>query len=255
MTHDDNFENTERTPRRHRPARPHISPSSKVHIGPTRKPSGTAMWSGPNHWITEGYELRDLISMLYGIAETRIEFLAVEPNARYDLALVLPHDENETMLFTRIQKALERELQLVASRVTAARAVYVVTAPNGPGPKLVPAETLGGGSIATSTTIVVPKGVSPSEELFQEILNRRGSGTFVDTFSMSFGTVSDLFSILESSLDQPVINESRLHGYFEAKFTRQNMTKEQIFQIFREAFGLVITPQMRDVESLRVHRD
>jgi hypothetical protein len=33
------------------------------------------------------------------------------------------------------------------------------------------------------------------------------------------------------------------------------MTKEQIFQIFREAFGLVITPQMRDVESLRVHRD
>ena len=62
-------------------------------------------------------------------------------------------------------------------------------------------------------------------------------------------------SILESSLDHPVINESRLQGYFEAEFTRHNMTKEQIFEVFREAFGLVITSQMRDVESLRVHRD
>jgi len=233
--------------------KPHFQPSEEVHIRPTRSSSGTtAQWGGPDHWITEGFELRDLISMLYGFATTRIEFLVVDPDTRYDIALVLPHEEDEAMLLVRIRKALERELHLAISKVTTSRAVCVVEAPNGPGSELVPAGTVGSVFQSTHTLSTLPGRAIPSKEEIQEILNRREIGAFVDAFSMASGTISDLCSILESSLGMPVIDESRLQGYFEAHFMRHKMTKGQIFDQFREAFGLVITAGVRDVESLRV---
>lgn len=114
--------------------------------------------------------------MLYGIAATRIEFLGVEPNARYDIALVLPHEEDEAMLLARLQAALERDLQWVISKVTASRPVYVVTAPNGPGPELVFSGTPFGVSIATSTAIALPDAVIPSTQELQEMTETKGNG-------------------------------------------------------------------------------
>lgn len=251
MTDDDNPGNLDRRPRSNRP---NIPPSDQVHIVSTCRRLGTAMWSGPDHWITQGYELRRLISMLYGIAATRIEFVAIDPNTRYDVALVLPHEEDQAALLVRIQKALERDLQLVVSKVKASRPVYVVTAPDGPGTKLVPAGTPGGGFVATRTSFTLPKDVSPSKEVFDQILNGPAIAQFVDSLSMC-GTVSSLCATLEDTLGKPVINESRLQGYFEVQFRRGDMTRGQIFEHFRQAFGLVIAPQTRKVQSLRVQRN
>ena len=108
MIPEDKPDNPQRIPAARRP---HFPPSYHVHIAPTRILHGTSTWSGPDHWITQGYELRRLISMLYGMAATRIELLALDPNARYDVALVLPHEEDNAVLLGRIQTELERDLQ------------------------------------------------------------------------------------------------------------------------------------------------
>src|SRR5579871_355743 len=141
--------------------RPHFAPSYDVHIVSTSMPYGTSGWTGPDHWIRKGYDLRNLISMIYGFTATRVEFSTLDPSERYDIALVLPHREDEPSKLARIQKAIERDLQLSISRVAASRGVYVVTAPNGPGPELVSAGSPGGGMIGTSKLFSLPSGRSP----------------------------------------------------------------------------------------------
>ena len=116
------------------------------------------MWGAPSYWITQGYELIALIGMLYGFDITGIEFSDPElARNRYDVALVLPQEEDRKAMTERICLALQRELGIVVSKEVARRDVYVVTAPDGLGPALHRADGLGG-SIATSSYIIVPEG-------------------------------------------------------------------------------------------------
>lgn len=237
--------------RRSRPARPYFSPSHQVHLASTKRQIGTAMWGGPDHWISEGYSLRALVSMLYGIPETRIEFQTIDPNTRYDVALVLPHKEERERQITRIQQTLETNLKLLVSRRRALQSVYVVTAPNGPGPEL-NSTGVGSSGCATYTVYTLPRGATPSREELEQWVKRTRPSAFPDEFSMSSGTISDLCSFLEGSLDHPVIDESQLIGDFEVRFKRGDRTEQQTFDHFRQAYGLVITPMMREIDSLHI---
>jgi hypothetical protein len=117
--------------------RPDFPPSYSVHISPTQKDIGTSMWLAPNYWITQGYELRALIGMLYDFDVTRIDFPDRElARKRYDVAIVPPIEEGEAAMKESIRTALQSELDLLISKEVHLRDVYIVTAPHGPGPAL-----------------------------------------------------------------------------------------------------------------------
>jgi uncharacterized protein (TIGR03435 family) len=256
MSQDSN-ENSPFNPERsiHRKQRPNFPASYTVHISPTQKEIGTAMWSAPSYWITQGYELIALIGILYGFDITRIEFSNPEfARDRYDVALVLPREEGEKAMTERICLALQRELGVVVSKEVTRRDVYVVTAPHGPGLALHKADGLGGSS-ATSSYITVPEGsLPPSLEDVERLLspNAKGGTISVDSISISNGTIAHFCSTLEKSLDRPVVDESQLPGNYDIQLTRGEMSKGQFFAHIRVELGLQILSGIRDVQRLTV---
>ncbi|WP_158821069.1 TIGR03435 family protein [Granulicella sp. S156] len=239
------------------PQRPEFSPSDTVHISPTQKEIGTSMWSAPNYWITQGYELQGLVGMLYDYAATRIEFEDPElAQQRYDVALVLPNEEDEAAMKESIRIALQRELGLLITRDVRRRDVYIVTAPHGPGPKLRESRDMGGFTATHSLVTVLSGKSAPTREDIEQLqLSKRANeGIAVDSISISSGTITEFCSTLEQSLDRPVVDESQLQGRYSFELRREKLSRDQFFERIQKELGLLVSPGEREVAMLIVQR-
>ena len=240
--------------------KPSFPPSYEVHISPTAKDShDISAGNAPGFWSAHGTELKNLIAGLYNVDIGRVDF----PNAdtakkRYDIELVLPEAESSEAFSQRIQEALKQQLHLSITPETHSMDVYVLTAPNGPGPALHDVDSPGGGSIGSSSTEMEwksPDGREPTPEDIQRLMERaKAAGISVSGISISNGTIHDLRSVLEKGLDRPVIDETNLTGRYDLEIPAGDRTREQFFQLLRDRFGLVVTPSQRNITMIAVRQ-
>jgi len=240
--------------------KPSFPPSYEVHISPTAKDShDTSAGSGPGFWSEHGAELKNLIAGFYNVDVGRVDF----PNAdvakkRYDIELVLPEPEDSETFSHRIQEALQQQLHLSITPETRSMDVYVLTAPNGPGPALHDAESPGGGIMGSSSTEMEwksPDGREPTPEDIQHLMEQaKVAGIAVSGISISNGTIDDLRRELEKGLDRPVIDETNLTGRYDLEIPVGDRTREQFFQLLRDRFGLVVTPSQRNITLVTVRQ-
>lgn len=117
--------------------KPDLPPSYSVHVSPSEAhTAGTFSSRGPDWWWAKGTELREIMSRVYGISETLIMLPpAIDPQARYEIALLLPQREPEPVVHRLIEQAIEAHLNIVTSLEPQTLDVYVVTRIAGRGPQ------------------------------------------------------------------------------------------------------------------------
>ena len=65
------------------------------------------------------------------------------------------------------------------------------------------------------------------------------------------GTVDEFCHMLESDLDRPVVNESKLDGIFDFQIRGNDLApKSEFVKLLRDQLGLVIAPAQRSVETV-----
>ena len=106
--------------------KPKFPPSYEVHIAPSTT-LGTMSTSAPDYWSVGGFDLKSIVAQAYGVEETHADF----------------------------RDALKEKFNLKIASEDETLDVYVVTAPYGPGPELHPAEDSMGGSINSSSDLVL----------------------------------------------------------------------------------------------------
>jgi hypothetical protein len=147
--------------------KPKFPPSYEVHITSSTT-LGTTSMSAPDYWSVGGFDLRSIVAQAYGVDESRVDFRdATAAGKRYDVALVLPQAEGHDAMMGRIQDALKQKFNLKIASEDEAMDVYVVTAPYGPGPKLRPADSMGGFISSFGTSFALPKGQQPTPETIE----------------------------------------------------------------------------------------
>jgi uncharacterized protein (TIGR03435 family) len=134
--------------------------------------------------------------------------------------------------------------------------VYVLTAPNGPGPALHDANSPDGGTIGSSSSELEwksPDGREPTAEDIQRLMEQaKAAGISVSGISISNGAIEDLRWDLEKGLDRPVIDETNLTGHYDLEIPMGDRTREQFFQLLRDRLGLVVTPSQRTITLVAV---
>ncbi len=109
--------------------KPDIPPSYAVHIVPTIRPAGTSSTTGPTYWAVAGFTLRAALARLYAIGEACIELPpAIDAQARFDIAVVLPNIESPVAIGRLVQQGIERHLGFTLTLEPRAMDVYVLTA-------------------------------------------------------------------------------------------------------------------------------
>jgi uncharacterized protein (TIGR03435 family) len=236
------------------PLKPDFPPSYEVHISPTTLEVGTSGSSAPDYWSMQGFDLKTLIARAYGFDASRVDFPdTVAAKKRYDMALVLPKEESQETMDRLVQEALRQHFNLTITPESRSMDVYVMTAPNGPGAGLHELHSLGG-FMGTTFEWNSPDGRPPTAEDLEQMMDRlkASSEITVSAIAASDGTVADLCRTLEEGLDRPVVDETHITGQYDFEIKRGDRNKSEFFEMLRENFGLVITPDRRDVEVLAV---
>jgi uncharacterized protein (TIGR03435 family) len=235
--------------------KPKFPPSYEVHITSSTT-LGTTSMSAPDYWSVGGFDLRSIVAQAYGVDESRVDFRdATAAGKRYDVALVLPQAEGHDAMMGRIQDALKQKFNLKIASEDEAMDVYVVTAPYGPGPKLRPADSMGGFISSFGTSFALPKGQQPTPETIEKAIEqqRASSGiTMLDNISVSGASIEDFCKVLEKGLDRKVVDETHLTGHYDFNVVRGDRTRDGFFDMLREQLGLAFTPEQRDVPMLVV---
>jgi uncharacterized protein (TIGR03435 family) len=256
-------------PRSQTPSVVYADPSSEVRMAPTRRTEneGTAWRGGPQRWTAHGARLKDLLSRVCGVTESRIELPAsLDGERRYDVALILPHDENDERMLHRIREAIEKYFHVAIINETREMDVYVLTAPHGITATRTDGEAGGGGFAGTGAASMdfrVPtigdRPLTEEEirktgiEIFKSIAAGRPGAFFSMTgISVSNGAMGDLSEQLERGVGRPVVDETNLDGRYDLHAFTESQTTDALFDVLREKFGLVVTPARRDVAMLVV---
>jgi len=211
------------------------SPANRVRIAPTTRPeNSTSIEIASDHWSASGYDLRSLIAEIYDVDTRRID-LPRTTTARYDVSLAFPEDQSDEATKRILQQALQNKFGLTITPETRSMEVYVITAPNGPGPALHP-----------------HKLASTEDSPQFSFQGRDCPGIASGGISASAGTISEFRRTLEPNLDRLLVNETNLPGAYDFKIGEYR-SREELFQLLRDQLGLVVTPTRRSVEILSVH--
>jgi len=109
--------------------KPDIPPSYTVHIVPTIRPTGTTSTAGPTYWAVFGFTLRAALARLYAIGEPCIDLPpAIDPQARFDIAVVVPNIESPFAIGRLVQQGIERHFSITLTLEPRPMDVYVLTA-------------------------------------------------------------------------------------------------------------------------------
>src|SRR4029450_2832176 len=143
--------------RPYRPPRPDLPRAFGAHIVPTKKKSGEGSENGgDDYWALEGFQLKAVLSRVYGshealFPETRIELpSSMDPRERHDFYVVLaPHDRREDRN-RLMRQGIERYFRVNITHESRPMDVYVLTAPDGQTAAIRDAAQSGGGGGGSS---------------------------------------------------------------------------------------------------------
>jgi uncharacterized protein (TIGR03435 family) len=223
----------------------------RVRIVATTQPEDSSSIDiGSDHWIALGYDLRALIAEIYAADLLRIDLPANIDPARYDVSLAFSEDTTEEQVQRLLQQALREKFRLIISPEARAVEVYVITAPNGPGPVLHPHRSRG---VSTSATAAASADLelAPEDMPRFTIQGRICPGISSGGISATAGTISEFRRVFEPTLDRPLVNETNLTGSYDFQIA-QYSSKEELFQLLRDQLGLVLTPSQRRITVLAV---
>jgi len=192
--------------------------ASKPPVGPSQNiTSGSKMMGA-------GKSIEQLISIAYGVSETRVMASIPLPKAKYDYIVSLPTGQKEAL-----QRALRDKLGVLAHVEMRPEEVYVLKSRPGDFPGLQP------------TTAKTGSGSS---------LTGDGRLKFVNT------TLSSFSKALEQFLDRPVVNEADHTGRLDISLTwgEAGAPGEGLKQALGKQLGLEMIPEKRDVEFLIVQK-
>jgi uncharacterized protein (TIGR03435 family) len=260
--------------------RPDVAPSYDVHIRPTRRAlgEGPSGGSGPDFWTIEGAPLRSVIAKLYQVPETRVDVPASIEDRRYDFTLVLPRRESRETMVRLMREGIEKQFRVM--REFRSMEVEVLTAPNGINAReAYESDYLSGGGsvgfeVSTAEQPPIPAGfmladimslheVPPEHSLradedmrmLKALLRAQsfafGSGVGINSISQSM-TMTELCELLESGLDRPIVDETRLGGTYDINVHSQPNTTREFLQVLCDQLGLTLAPATRDVVVLAV---
>jgi uncharacterized protein (TIGR03435 family) len=223
-------------------------PSYEIHIVPSECTECGASWSGPRYQVNEGFDLKAMIAEVYEIDPIRIDLPdSLNDGKRYDFALLLPKEESQQTINHLIQDGIKGQFRLTIAFEVRPMDVYVLTAPNGRVPALkVSRENSNGGSAGTLT--VEGNGKVRTED--PDEVSR--SGFSITGISVSDSNMESVCRSLERALGRIVIDDTQLRGDYSFQ-VRDAHTMDQLLQKLRDRFGLVLTPDQRDVKILVVH--
>jgi uncharacterized protein (TIGR03435 family) len=223
--------------------------SSEVHIAPTTLPANsTSMDIGGDHWSARGFDLKTLISQIYGVDIRLVDF--AEDNtgdARYDVTLTLPREVDEDVMQRMLENALEQKFGLTITPESRAMDVYVLTAPNGPGAALHRHGASGVATLAAEDS--TDQATGDTEQI--EFLGKNCDGVSSGGISASAGTLGEFRRTLEPDLDRLLIDETGLKGSYD--FQIGNYGNEgELFKLLHDQLGILVTPEQRNLTVLTV---
>jgi uncharacterized protein (TIGR03435 family) len=229
--------------------RPNFPPSNAVHISPSQRESGTGNFGADSWHSFQGFDLKGMISEIYGITPVRIELPAsLSDGSRYDFSLVLPQTESRETMYQRFQQGIQDYVHLTATRESRRMDVYVVTALDDRRPPAVSGQPDSGGGFI-SISIGFESLARTGDPYDFEGMPKTFSLSAVTSISME-GTAEEFCKTLERSLDRPVVNETDLQGRFEFRVDRSATSNGDFLARLRDELGLIIEPAERDVQLL-----
>src|SRR5260370_21410841 len=91
-----------------------FAPSDKVHINASEpSQNGTSSDSGPDHWVTSGFELRETIGQLYNVDASRVVLPSALDHKKYAVARVLPKGKARETILEQVRQTIQARLRLM----------------------------------------------------------------------------------------------------------------------------------------------
>jgi uncharacterized protein (TIGR03435 family) len=224
---------------------PDFSPSYTVHIAPAKDKLGGGNFHGMDYWSLQSYSVKRVLAEVLGVNPIRIDLPAsIDAREQYDFSIVLPKYEDQATMRGLIRQGVEDYFHLAGMRERRMRDVYVLTAA---GAKLRAASgdsPSGAFGFSDSFTIDITD--------FAGFLDRPNTIDAMGSISMGGATVDEFCHMLESNLDRPVVNETKLDGRFDFQVQGpvSDIPKRDFVERLREQLGLVIAPGQRTVEAM-----
>jgi len=207
------------------PAEDEPQPIFAVTLGlsPSRSEGGSSS-AGPGRFRADGIALKDVISMVYGIASPRVKFDSPLAAERVRVEGIMPKGA-ESSLEPLLQQAVQTSFGLAIRREKIETDVLVLAAPKSLGSKLWRSK------------------------------DDRGSGHSArmnGTYAAGNTELSAIVQALENIAGKPVLDETGLTGQFDWEMQYKDGDAESLMQALREQLGLDLTPARREVEILVV---
>ena len=200
-------------------------PIFKISIAPTEKEGGRSsskISKGYKQQEAESRTLHQILSMAYGVPQTRITGPKTLLESRYEISVRLPTNQFE-LLF---QQALTASLQLRVSNQKKLVEVLVLTAGEDSAEKLKPTVMGSGGSMT---------------------MGGRGK---IKTMN---GEISRLAQSLEHVLERVVEDGTGIEGKYDWELTYDEDDPNSVIAVLKEQLGLRIRKEQREIEFLVVN--
>jgi uncharacterized protein (TIGR03435 family) len=260
-----------------------VSPSRQPRISPATEAGeeGPTGGSGPDFIDIRHASLRGMLSQLYGMPLSRIEWPSrVDALARFDFALVLPRREPRTTMVGLLRDGIVAHFNLRVAVEDRLKDVWVFTAPDGIKARALRAQPgtqgLGSFSMCSSfdfsmgTTGSMPEGMRLDQILGHQFDSSEADPDQVSAEAsrymtrhmaavMSSGSlnglngslsIADLCTIVEAGLDRPLIDETGLTGVYVINVETNASNASAFLGLLADRLGLVVSPAQRAVPVL-----
>jgi uncharacterized protein (TIGR03435 family) len=240
-------------------AKPDIPPSYEVHISPSST-RGNFGFEGLDYFVQRGFDVRAMISKVYGKDPSRIVLPASLDNGeRYDFVVAAPRELGPEAMYRLVQEGIEKHFRVSMTVENRPMDVYVMTALDGKTPE---AKTDEGGP---GVGFIVGIGrsdleyVVPADGAPPDIETLRKMASALDLSSGGISEISadnstmDFFRLaLERGLNRPIVDETNLKGSYDIEVHGKARSTDEFLQMLRDQTGIVLTPTRRDIEMLVV---
>ena len=227
-------------------------------IAPTVRISLTAMDAdsssiqiGADQWSVRGLDLKTLIAEVYDVDARLVDLPAtVDTTARYDVSLLWPNDSNPEQVQQLLRKAIEKNFHLAIASESRSMDVYLLTAPNGPGPAIHPH------SAAPQSNRLYRQAslANYAEDKAQQQITFTGklcSGAASAGILATKASLAEFARSLDPDLDRVLLDDTKLTGSFDFRVGTYR-SQQELFQRLRDQLGLVIVPAQRQMPVLTV---
>ena len=172
-----------------------------------------------------GFTVRRLLAMAYGLPEERVVAPSWCDESRYDLILASPllKKDNPPERRRLIRQVLTETFRVEVKHGARPTKVYVL-----------------------QKTLERMPGLEPSEFSSRVLGGERGH------IKVTGGTLRNLARLLQSELDQPVLDETSLEGRYDFELLWDTRNPISVLDFVRRKLGLELQPQVREMEHLFV---